>query len=101
MLGFSHITFPLNQVTKGRVKAKLFWSESQQKAFVVLKYRLFFAPMLTLPYLNSNTNATNYRYNHKHRNVVEIKIHFINIKELKYAYIHKGNKLARVMVAYL
>jgi len=32
-------------------------------------------------------NATKYRYENKHRNVSEIKLHFINIKELKYAYI--------------
>ena len=31
MLGFSRITFPLSQVTKGGVKEKLFWSKSQQK----------------------------------------------------------------------
>jgi hypothetical protein len=35
------------------------------------------------------------------RDAAEIKLHFINIKELKYAYIQNGNKLARVMVAYL
>jgi hypothetical protein len=29
VLGFSHITWPLSQVTKGGAKAKLFWSESQ------------------------------------------------------------------------
>ena len=29
VLGFSHITWPLSQVTKGGVKAKFFWSESQ------------------------------------------------------------------------
>eukprot|EP00253_Pinus_taeda_P028754 PITA_28754 len=33
VLGFSHITWPLSQVTKGGEKAKLFWFESQQKAF--------------------------------------------------------------------
>jgi hypothetical protein len=33
VLGFSHITWPLSQVTKGGAKEKLFWSESQQKAF--------------------------------------------------------------------
>jgi hypothetical protein len=27
MLGFSHITWPLSQVTKGGAKAKFFWSE--------------------------------------------------------------------------
>ena len=46
-------------------------------------------------------NRTKYRYTHKHKDVVEIKLHFINIKELKYAYIHNGNKLAQAMVAYL
>ena len=30
MLGFSHITWPLSQVTKGKAKEKLFWSETQQ-----------------------------------------------------------------------
>jgi hypothetical protein len=29
LLGFSHITWPLSQVTKGGAKEKLFWSESQ------------------------------------------------------------------------
>jgi hypothetical protein len=31
MLGFSHIAFPLIQVTKGVDKTKFAWSESQQK----------------------------------------------------------------------
>ena len=48
MLGFSHITWPLSQVTKGGVKEKLCWSESQRKAFVELKHRFFSAPLLTL-----------------------------------------------------
>ena len=29
VLGFSHITWPLSQVTKGGAKAKFFWYESQ------------------------------------------------------------------------
>ena len=29
MLGFSHITWPLSQITKGGVKEKLFWYEYQ------------------------------------------------------------------------
>ena len=29
VLGFSHISWPLSQVTKGGAKAKLFWSEPQ------------------------------------------------------------------------
>ena len=51
VLGFSHITWPLSQVTKGEAKAKFSWSESQQKAFVELKHCLCFAPILILPYL--------------------------------------------------
>ena len=45
-------------------------------------------------------NATKYKYNHKQKDVVEITLPFINIKELKYAYIYHGNKLARMVVAY-
>ncbi|MCY6524911.1 hypothetical protein, partial [Actinobacillus pleuropneumoniae] len=41
MLEFSHITWPLSQVTKGGAKEKLFWSESQQKAFIELRYHLY------------------------------------------------------------
>ena len=46
-------------------------------------------------------NAKKYTYNHKYIDVMEIKLHFINIKELKFVYRHNGNKLARVLVAYL
>jgi hypothetical protein len=64
VLGFSHITWPLSQVTKGGTKEKLFWSESQQKAFVELKHRLWCAPMLTLPDLQQpfeiETDASDY-----------------------------------------
>jgi hypothetical protein len=49
VLGLSHITWPLSQVTKGGAKEKFFWLESQHKAFVELKHRLCRAPMLTLP----------------------------------------------------
>ena len=49
MLGFSHITWSLSQVTKGGAKVKFCWSESQQKAFVELKHYLCPAPVLTLP----------------------------------------------------
>lgn len=50
LLGFSHITWPLIQVTKGGAKEIFFWSESQQKAFVELKHHLCSTPVLTLPY---------------------------------------------------
>ena len=48
MLGFSHIIWPLSQVTKGGAKSRFFWFESEQKSFAKLKHHLFFAPMLTL-----------------------------------------------------
>ena len=46
--GFSHITWPLSQITRGKEKENFSWSKSQQKAFVDLKHRLFFALVLTL-----------------------------------------------------
>jgi len=49
MLGFSHITWPLSQVTKGGAKEKLFWSGSQQKAFTELKDHLCSVRVLALP----------------------------------------------------
>eukprot|EP00253_Pinus_taeda_P026488 PITA_26488 len=49
VLGFSHITWPLSQVTKGGAKAKFFWYDSQHKAFIELKDRLCTAPVLALP----------------------------------------------------
>ena len=64
MLGLSHITWPLSQVTKGGEKEKLFWSESQQKAFVELKHCLCSTPVLTLPDLQQSfeieTGASDY-----------------------------------------
>ena len=64
VLGFSHITWPLSQVTKGGAKAKFFGLESQHKAFIELKHRLCSAPVLTLPDLQQpfeiETDASNY-----------------------------------------
>jgi hypothetical protein len=64
VLGFSHITWPLSQVTKGGTKAKFFWYEYQQEAFGELKHHLCSAPMLTLPHLQQpfeiETNASDY-----------------------------------------
>eukprot|EP00253_Pinus_taeda_P003532 PITA_03532 len=63
-LGFSHITWPLSQVTKGEVKVKFFWSESQQKAFTELKDHLCTTPVLALPDLQQpfevETDASDY-----------------------------------------
>jgi hypothetical protein len=44
VLRFSHITWPLSQVTKGGAKAKLFLSEYQQKVFC----RIETSPLLRL-----------------------------------------------------
>jgi len=48
VLGFSHITALLGQVTKDGANAKLFWSEAQQKVFSEMKNRLHSTPILTL-----------------------------------------------------
>jgi hypothetical protein len=48
ILGFSHITCPLSQVTKGGAKEKLFWFESQHKVLKELNHRLCSASVLTL-----------------------------------------------------
>ena len=45
---FSHITWPLSQVTKGRAKEKFFWPESQDKSFSELKHNLCSIVVLTL-----------------------------------------------------
>ena len=62
VLGFSHITWPLSQVTKGG--EKIFWLESQQMAFIELKHHLCSAPVLTLPDLQQQfeieTDASGY-----------------------------------------
>ena len=64
VLGFSHITWPLSQLTKGGAKDKFFWSESQQKAFVELKHHLCSTLVLTLPDLQQpfeiETDASDY-----------------------------------------
>eukprot|EP00253_Pinus_taeda_P026554 PITA_26554 len=64
MLGFSHILWPLSQVTKGGAKEKFFWSETQQRAFSELKNRLCSKPVLTLPDLQQpfeiETDASDY-----------------------------------------
>ena len=64
MLGFSHITWPLSQVTKGGAKAKFYWSESQHKTFVELKHHLCYAQVITLPDLQQpfeiEMDASNY-----------------------------------------
>ena len=64
MLGFSHITWPLSQVTTGGEKEKFFWLETQNKAFAELKHCLCCAPVITLPDLQKlfeiKIDASNY-----------------------------------------
>jgi len=64
VLGFSHITWLLSQVTKGGAKAKFFWFESQPKAFRELKDCLCSIPVLALPDLQQpfevETDASDY-----------------------------------------
>jgi hypothetical protein len=48
-LGFSHIAWALNQVTRGGGKEKFVWGLSQQKAFDDLKQRLCSAPIPNNP----------------------------------------------------
>jgi len=47
VLGFSYITWPLSQITKGRTKVIFSWSESQQKVFIELRHCLYYARILT------------------------------------------------------
>ena len=64
MLGFSHITWPVSQVTKGGSKTKFVWLKSQHKTFKDMKYHLSLALVLTLPNLQQpfeiKTNALDY-----------------------------------------
>jgi hypothetical protein len=46
-------------------------------------------------------NATKCTNNHEYKDAVEITLHFINIKELKFVYRHNRNKLPKALVAYL
>lgn len=48
MLGFSHIAWPLSQVTKGGPKVKFYWSRLQYKAFEDVKHHLSSTPLLPL-----------------------------------------------------
>eukprot|EP00253_Pinus_taeda_P003150 PITA_03150 len=64
VLGFSHITWPLSQVTKGGAKAKLFWSKSQQKAFTELKDHLCTATVLALPDLQQPFEVATYAFDY-------------------------------------
>jgi hypothetical protein len=49
VLGFSHIAWALNQVTKGSGKENFAWGKEQRKAFDDMKHRLCSTPLLSLP----------------------------------------------------
>ena len=52
ILGFSHIAWPLNQLTKGNGKIVFKWKPTQQQDFEQLKNKLCTAPVLVLPDLH-------------------------------------------------
>ena len=52
ILGFSHITWPLNPLTKGNGKIVFKWTLAQQQAFEQIKNNLCTAPVLVLPNLH-------------------------------------------------
>ena len=64
VLGFSHITWVLNQVTRGGGKEKFMWGLSQQQAFDGLKKRLCSSLVLSLSDLQHpfeiETDASDY-----------------------------------------
>ena len=64
MLGFSHITWPLSQVTKEGAKEFFFFSEYQQNEFIELKQRIFSTPMLTLPDSQQPFEIKTYAYDY-------------------------------------
>jgi hypothetical protein len=49
VLGFSHIAWALNQVTKGSGRANFMWGKEQKRAFDDLKHRLCSSPVLSFP----------------------------------------------------
>ena len=64
MLGFSHITWALNQVTKGGGREKFAWGKEQQWEIDDLKHHLCSSPVLSFPNLqwsfDIETDATDY-----------------------------------------
>jgi hypothetical protein len=64
VLGFSHIAWALNQVSKGGGRETFAWGKEQQQTFDDLKHRLFLAPIISLPDLQQpfdiDTDAFDY-----------------------------------------
>jgi hypothetical protein len=64
MLGFFHIAWALNQVTRGGGKEKFVWGRSQQQAFNDLKQRFFSTLVLSLPNLQNPFEIETYDSNY-------------------------------------
>jgi hypothetical protein len=64
VLGFSHIAWALNQITRGGGKEKYAWGRSQKKVFGYLKQGLCSSSVLSLPDLHQpfeiDTDALDY-----------------------------------------
>jgi hypothetical protein len=60
MLGFSHIAWALNQVTKGGGRVKLAWGREQQWEFHEVKHRLCSTPILSFLDLQKSFNIETY-----------------------------------------
>ena len=64
ILGFSHIAWHLNQLTKGNGKNVFKWTPTQQQAFEQIKNKICTIPVLVLPDLHQHfeieTDASNY-----------------------------------------
>ena len=64
MLGFNHIAWPMNQLTKGGGDIVLKWTTTQEHDFEKLKNHLCTTPVLMLPNLHYpfeiETNASDY-----------------------------------------
>jgi hypothetical protein len=64
MLGFFHIAWALNQITRGGGKEKFLWGQSQQQMFDDLKQCMCLSPLLSLLDLQQTfeieTDASNY-----------------------------------------
>jgi hypothetical protein len=64
MLGLSHISWALSQVTKGGGREIFAWGKEKQRAFDDMKHHLFSSPVLSLPNMQQaleiETDASNY-----------------------------------------
>jgi hypothetical protein len=64
VLGFSHISSALNQVTMGSGKETFTWRKEQQQSFDDMKCHLFSAPVLSLPDLQQLFEIETYAFDY-------------------------------------